>query len=180
MPQAHSEQKALLIIDMQQGMFHGPAKPHHGERILANINTLIQQAHAAATPVFVVRHNGPKGSPIEPGSPMTQLLETLAINLDRDRVFDKHRPNCFQGTELAQWLKDAHVSELVIVGMKTEYCIDTTCRAAADLGFNPVLIADGHTTMDSSMLTAQQIIDHHNLTLSGPFVKLIKTAEYQF
>ena len=96
-----------------------------------------------------------------------------------DRLFDKTRPSCFAGTRLSEWLTEAGVKELVITGMKTQYCIDTTCRAAADLGFQVTLVADGHTCMDTPVLPASQIIAHHNATLNGPFVKLQNTADIQ-
>lgn len=172
--------RALLIIDMQMGLFHGPEKPYDGERVLTNINTLIDRAHQAQAPVFAARHTGPAGSPIEPGSPLTQLLPALHLDNARDRVFDKTRPSCFVGTPLAQWLREANVNELVIVGMKTEFCVDTTCRAAAELGFTPLLVADAHTTMDTPVLSAEAIIAHHNRTLGGPFVKLLSTDDCPF
>lgn len=174
------ERRALLIIDMQEGLFNGPEKPHEGPRILANISELIARARTAGAPVFAARHVGPPGSPIEPGSALTQLLPALAIDQAIDTVFDKQRPSCFSGTRLAQWLADAEARELVIAGMKTEYCVDTTCRAAADLGFQPLLVADAHTTMDTPVLSAASIIEHHNRTLSGPFVKLVHTADCTF
>lgn len=172
--------RALLIVDMQQGLFNGPEKPYEGKRILANVSQLISRAHEAGAPVFAARHTGPKGSPIEPGSALAQLLPDLALDLATDTVFDKTRPNCFAGTGLAQWLGAAGVGELVIAGMKTEYCIDTTCRAAADLGFQPVLAADAHTTVDSPGLPAKAIIEHHNRTLNGPFARLLDTANCRF
>lgn len=171
---------ALLIVDMQEGLFNGPEKPYEGRRVLANINQLISRAREANAPVFAARHTGPNGSPLEPGSPPTQLVPDVAVDAHRDRVFDKGRPNCFIGTRLAEWLTDAEIGELIIAGMKTEYCIDATCRAAADLGFKAVLIADAHTSMDTRVLSAQAIIAHHNLTLNGPFVTLTNTADYQF
>ncbi|BCQ42632.1 hypothetical protein ERHA55_01590 [Erwinia rhapontici] len=64
--------------------------------------------------------------------------------------------------------------------MKTEYCVDTTCRAAADRGFEVVLVSDAHSTTDNAVLTAEQIIAHHNATLSGPFVQLLTTQEIRF
>ena len=72
---------ALLIIDMQVGLFHGPEKPYQGERILANIQRLIAAARANQVPIFAVRHTGPDGSPIAAGSPFWQLLP--ALELDR-------------------------------------------------------------------------------------------------
>lgn len=175
-----SGRRALLIVDMQRGLFNGPDYPYQAERILANINQLIGRAREAGAPIFAARHTGPQGSPIEPGSPLSQLLPDVAVDAERDTVFDKVRPNCFFGTGLADWLSDAGVGELVIVGMKTEYCIDTTCRAAADLAFQPVLVADAHTSMDTPVLPASAIIEHHNLTLNGPFVRLLSTADCHF
>ena len=151
-----------------------------GQRVLAHINRLIAQARKAGAPVFAARHVGPPGSPIEPGSALTQLLKQLTIDPQLDTVFDKHRPNSFIGTGLAERLADANVSELVIAGMKTEYCVDATCRAAADMGFPALLVADAHTSMDTPALPAASIIAHHNLTLNGPFVRLVNTADCSF
>ena len=58
MPEVCSPKRALLVIDMQVGLFHGPERPYDGERVLANINRLIGRAHEAGAPVFAVRHTG--------------------------------------------------------------------------------------------------------------------------
>ena len=160
---------ALLIIDIQVGLLHGPEAPHAGAETLANINRLGQAARSAALPVLAVRHTGPAGSPIAAGSPFWQLAP--------DRVFDKQRPSAFHGTGLDGWLKEDGVQTLIVTGMKTQYCIDTTCRAAADLGYTVVLVSDAHTCMDTPQLTAPQIIAHHNATLAGPFVRLMSSDE---
>ena len=65
---------ALLVIDMQEGLFNGPNKPFDGQRVLANIAGLIAKARKARAPIFAARHVGPPGSLIEPGSPLTHLL----------------------------------------------------------------------------------------------------------
>lgn len=174
------KKRALLIIDMQVGLFNGPDKPHEGVRVLANINRLIEKARQSQIPIFAARHTGPADSPFAPGTPLTQLVPELKIDDSHDKIFDKTRPSCFAGTGLGDWLHQKSIDELVIAGMKTEFFIDTTCRAAADLGFSPVLISDAHTTMDTPILNAPAIIAHHNRTLSGPFVKLISTDEYEF
>jgi len=175
-----SLRRALLIIDMQRGMFDGPEPPHEGERVLAQINQLAARARQASAPIFAARHTGPAGSPIAVGSPTWELLSRLAVDAAHDTVFDKTRPSCFFGTELAAYLAEAGVEELVITGMKTEYCIDATCRAAADLGLRPVLVADAHTCMDTSVLPAASIIAHHNLTLGGAFAQLVAAADCRF
>lgn len=168
---------ALLIIDMQIGLYDGPEKPFERERVLATINQLIQRARAVNAPIFVARHTGPVGSPIEAGSRLWQLWPGLAVDAARDHLFNKTRPSCFFGTDLAQQLAAKQVDELVIVGMKTQFCIDTTCRVAVELGFSVILPEDGHTCMDTSALSAAAIIEHHNETLAGAFVKRVKAMD---
>lgn len=171
---------ALLIIDMQVGLFHGQEKPHEGERLLANIQHLIAQARQQQVPIFAVRHTGPEGSPIAAGSPLWQLLPALALDAEVDTLFNKSRPNAFHGTDLAHHLESAQIDDLYIVGMKSQFCIDSTCRAAADLGFKPLLVADAHSCMDTPALAAQAIIDHHNATLGAACARLIKSAAVTF
>lgn len=175
-----SQHKALLVIDMQNGLFHASPAPFAAESVLANIKQLIALANQAHAPIFFARHTGPDGSPLAESSPLTQLIPELQMNASHDRVFVKRYPNCFRDTELLAALKSADIQELVIVGMKSEYCVDTTCRAAADLGFRVVLIEDGHTSVDNGVLSAEQIIAHHNQTLAGPFVQLVSSAAYDF
>lgn len=172
--------KALLIIDMQNALFYGSENPFNSAEVLANINQLIAKARAAGAPVFAARHTGPAGSPFDPDNPITHLIEELQVEPNSDEVFIKRFPNCFRDTGLHQKLKARDINELVIVGMKTQFCVDTTCRAAADAGYSVVLIADAHTTTDSKVIPAEAIIAHHNDTLSGPFVKTCLTKTYIF
>ena len=168
---------ALLIIDMQTGLYDGPQKPFERERVLATINQLIQRARNANAPIFVARHTGPEGSPIAAGSPLWQLWHGLDVDESRDNLFNKTRPSCFLGTDLAQQLNAAQVNELVIVGMKTQFCLDTTCRVAVELGYSVILPEDGHTCMDTPALSAHAIIEHHNATLAGAFVKRVRAMD---
>lgn len=67
-------ESALLIIDMQEGLFRGPASPHSAEAVLSNVCVLIAKARQAHVPVFFARHTGPDDSPFSEQSPLTQLL----------------------------------------------------------------------------------------------------------
>lgn len=175
-----SSENALLVIDMQQGLFHGPVSPHSADTVLSNICLLIAKARQAQVPVFFARHTGPDDSPFSKQSPLTLLIPEMDVNAERDIVFIKKYPSCFRDTDLNLQLVQRGVKQLVIAGMKTEFCVDTTCRAAKELGFRTVLISDAHTTMDNEHLSANQIIDHHNVTLAGPFVTLSNAADWSF
>lgn len=175
-----SSDKALLVIDMQQGLFRGPVAPHSADSVLENICLLIAKARQDRVPIFFARHTGPDDSPFSEQSPLTQLIAEMDVDAGRDTIFVKKYPSCFRDTTLLHHLEQAGVKQLVIAGMKTEFCVDTTCRAAPERGFKTVLISDAHTTMDSECLSASDIISHHNATLGGPFVTLSTTAEWHF
>jgi nicotinamidase-related amidase len=65
--------------------------------------------------------------------------------------------------------------------MQTEYCIDTNCRDANGLGYEVVLVKDGHTTFDSPVLPGSKIVAHHNQTLgSGGFATLVAAGAVKF
>ncbi|MOA20712.1 Streptothricin hydrolase [compost metagenome] len=170
---------ALLILDMQVGLVHGPDKPWRVEALLNTLNNLLSKARKAGAPIFLARHIGPAGSPIEPGSPMTQLVQELRLQGD-EVVFEKTRPNAFATTDLAARLHACGSQGVVIAGMKSQYCVDSTCRAARDLGFDAVLIADGHTCADTPALKAENIVAHHNATLAGPFCRVVLAENWNF
>ncbi|TWI56540.1 nicotinamidase-related amidase [Pseudomonas duriflava] len=162
----------LLVIDMQVALYNGPVPPFRGEAVLSAINRLIAKARAAEAPIFAVQHTGPIGSPVERGSAGWALIPELEIDPRADTLVDKQAPSCFTGTLLHSWLQAQSVDTLVVTGMKTQYCIDTACRAASALGYQVILAADAHTCMDTEALPAEKIIAHHNVTLAGPFVRL--------
>ncbi|HHA1840456.1 TPA: cysteine hydrolase family protein [Enterobacter asburiae] len=170
---------ALLIIDMQQGLFRGPVFPCSADAVLANIRLLIANARHAQVPIFFARHVGPDDSPFSAQEPLTQLIPELDVK-EQDIIFTKRYPSCFRDTELLRELNQRGIKQLVIAGMKTEFCVDTTSRAAPELGFRTVLISDAHTTMDNAHLSATDIIAHHNSTLAGPFVTLSTASGWNF
>lgn len=170
---------ALLILDIQVGLVHGPEKQWRCEELLETVNALMGKARSAGAPIFLARHIGPAGSPIEPGSPLTMIAQELEL-IGGEVVFEKRRPNAFEMTDLAGKLRSWGATGVVVTGMKTQYCVDSTCRAARDLGFDAVLVADGHTCSDTPLMKAEDIVAHHNATLDGPFCQLVRAEEWSF
>lgn len=170
---------ALLVLDMQVGLVHGPQIPWRCEALLETVNALLDKARNAGAPIFLACHTGPAGSAIEPGSPLTRVVPQLTL-LGGETVFDKQRPNAFAMTGLADDLRACGATGVVITGLKTQYCVDSTCRAARDLGFDAVLVADGHSCSDTPLMKAQDIVAHHNATLDGPFCRLVHAQQWCF
>jgi nicotinamidase-related amidase len=81
---------------------------------------------------------------------------------------------------LKEELEKAGVGKLVLAGMQTELCVDTTCRRAFSLGYESILVKDAHTTFDSTMLKAIQIIEHHNSIWHGRFATLVPVQDIRF
>ncbi len=72
------------------------------------------------------------------------------------------------------------IAKLVVAGIQTECCVDTTCRRASSLGYQTTLVRDAHSTWDSRTLSAAQIITHHNEALDGWFVTPKPSSEIAF
>ena len=77
-------------------------------------------------------------------------------------------------------LERQEISRIVLAGIQTDYCVDTTCRRAYSLGYDVILVQDGHSTWDTEQLKASQIIAHHNEVLGNSFASLTTADEIQF
>ena len=175
--------KALLIIDVQQGLCEGVQCAFESVQVIERINVLSAKARAAAALVVFIQHESKSGY-LGFNSREWQLAQGIEA-VSSDVRLRKTTPDSFHKTELESLLKLNGITELVICGMHTEFCVDTTTRRALALGFPVVLVADAHTTMDNSYLTAKQIIGHHNATLTnissfGPRVRAIDAKDVLF
>lgn len=156
---------ALIVIDVQQGLCEGETACFAHLDTIARINTVAAKCRAAGVPVIFIQHESPSGS-LQFGSDSWQLADGLDQH-PGDICVRKTTSDAFLRTELADTLARLHARELVICGMQTQYCVDTTTRRALALGFPVILIEDGHTTENGPHLSAAQIIAHHNHTLTN-------------
>jgi nicotinamidase-related amidase len=172
--------QALLVIDVQSGMFNGSriAPIHDGELLLGRIQTVLDAARRSGTRVIFVRHSGPSGHLLETGTANWQIHPLLAPR-DDEAIIDKRTPDAFHDTTLVTELSAARVKRLIVVGAQSEVCVDTTCRRAFTLGFDVTLVSDAHGTWDNDTLTAGQIICHTNQTLAGWFVRTVNAADIE-
>lgn len=162
----------LVIIDVQVAMFSVPTLPlYNGDELIENLRYLLAGARSAGTPVFFVQHTGSDAGLFGQGKP-TWEIDPRIKPLANEVVISKRTPDSFHETPLCEELQKRAVRKLVLAGCQTEFCVDTTCRRAFSLGYAPVLVEDAHSTFDSEILTALQIIKHHNGILGGSFAQL--------
>ncbi len=174
-------QSALLIIDVQRALCEGQYEVFEAQRVIERINALTATARSANVLVVFIQHEAEDG-PLQHGSDGWRL----AAGIIRDRsdvLLRKTTPDSFLRTGLERLLKANTVNRLIICGLQTEYCVDTTTRRALALGYPVVLVSDAHSTLSNEHLSAAQIIAHHNVTLSsissfGPRVQLMTTSAF--
>jgi len=171
---------AVLVIDVQRGLFEPAPQPFEAQQTVQRINALTARARAAGVPVGVILHER-EGSALAHQSEGWQPVAQLDVD-PGDRLIRKTTPDSFLRTELGAWLAGLGVQRLVICGYASEFCVDTTTRRAAALGFEVELAADAHTTHDKPHATAAQIRAHHNATLPGitsfgPRIRALPSAE---
>lgn len=171
---------ALLIIDVQQGLCEGEHDAYESREVIARINTVSAKARAAGAVVIFVQHESNAGY-LEYGTPAWRLADGLHVE-PSDLHIRKTTPDSFLNTELSTVLAERAVGNLVICGMHTEFCVDTTTRRALALGYPVILVGDAHTTEGNEHLPAALVIRHHNLTLSnissfGPRVRVVSTQD---
>lgn len=155
---------ALLIIDVQRALCSGDYEVFESRRVIDRINHVLQLARRSQAPVILIQHEEP-GGPLEFGAEGWQLDPDLQA-LPTDIRIRKKTPDSFHHTELQATLQTLGVQQLVICGLQSDFCVDTTTRRALALGYPVTLVADGHSTVDRGALTAAQITAHHNVTLS--------------
>jgi nicotinamidase-related amidase len=175
--------QALLVIDVQHVLFNGQRRPFEADEVIDRINALTARAREAGVPVVLVQHEYP-GSPMEYGSENWQFVKNLVI-LPGDVTVPKSSPDSFLRTNLGKLLQQWETEQVVVCGYASEFCVDTTVRRAAALGYSVALASDAHTTHDKEHASGAQIRAHHNATLPnmtsfGVKIAAIPCAEITF
>ena len=170
---------ALMVVDVQQGMFAVPSPLYRGEEVVRCIAGLLERARAEGVPVVHIQHDGGPGHVLAKGSPGWPHHPMTAPRAG-EMVVEKRHSSAFHDTDLHRRLSDAGIDHLVVAGMQTEMCVDSACRGAAALDYRVVLVADAHTTYDTPVLGAGLIIAHHNRLLSRAFVELVEARQVSF
>ena len=156
---------ALLVIDIQREYFDpdGPAFVEHAADIVANVNLLIDAFRAHRLPIVFMKHeHRPDGSdagrmgdfsaPDEDdsfvaGTPRVELIGELHVRPD-DIVVVKRRYSSFLGTDLEAILRTASVRSVVICGLMTSFCCETTARDAHGRDYEGLFVADANEGPD--------------------------------
>lgn len=171
---AQASRSALLVIDVQQGLFRKSTPIYQAERLLTNIEMLVARAHAAGTPVVYVQHASDKVLPY--GSADWQLHPRLKP-FPGDLRVEKQHGDAFEETTLQSELAAAGIDRVVAAGLVTHGCVKATCLGAKARGYAVVLAADGHSSYSKD---AARLIEEWHARLSAAGVEVQPAQEIVF
>ena len=153
---------AVLVIDVQVGLFCASPPPFEAGPVIERINSVSAKARAAAVPIILVQHDGPpEGDWLVPQSPGWQLHPDLQRE-PGDLILRKTTGDGFYETDLEKTLRRRGIRRLLLMGYATDFCIDATLRNAVSKDFEVLVVSDAHTTDDAPTLKAAEIRAHFN------------------
>jgi nicotinamidase-related amidase len=142
--------RALLVIDMQRAFddldFWGATTNPACE---GNVAALIGAWQASGEPIVVVRHDSTsEGSPLAPGNPGNALVDPVAA-VEPALFVTKNVNSAFYGDpDLHAWLQQNGITQVVLCGIQTNMCVETTARMAGNLGYDVTVALDATRTFD--------------------------------
>jgi nicotinamidase-related amidase len=187
---------ALIVIDVQESFRQRESwAANSNPAIVDRVSDLVAWSRAEGNPVYWVLHAEPgTGTVFDPASGFVRLMDGL-VPAEPEPVLTKTAHNAFTTTNLQRLLTERGVSELVIAGIRTEQCCETTARIGSDLGYRVTFVTDATATTplphwdapeaaslaevlaDPRTLSAQDVTVRTEYVLAGRFARIASTAE---
>jgi nicotinamidase-related amidase len=187
---------ALVVIDVQESFRQRPLwQAVSNPEIVTRVQRLVDAARATGDAVVWVLHTEPgSGGVFDPASEHVRLMDGLAP-APGEPVLTKTSRNAFTTTNLQQLLTGRGIRDLVICGIQTEQCCETTARLAADFGYDVTFVTDATATFpiphrdapsgrtvaemlaDPRTLSTGDIVTRTEYALAGRFATIRSTAE---
>ena len=144
---ARLAEAAVVMIDCQNTYRSGVMELVGVEPALAQGRTLLDRARDAGTPIIHIQHDSGDGSPFDIRAEIGQIAEPVAPQGD-EPVIVKHKPNSFFETDLDAQLKALGRGQVIFAGFMTHMCVNSTARAAFNLGYKATVVAGATATRD--------------------------------
>ncbi|HFU4203300.1 TPA: cysteine hydrolase family protein [Streptococcus suis] len=157
---------ALLVIDVQN--MPVAEQPFAIEERLILWKDSLTLARQAGIDIIHIRHHDQY---MEEGTPDWEI-HSVVTPIENEKIFDKTFNSAFKETGLHAYLQEKEIEQLIIMGMATNFCIDTTIKVAFELGYKVAVIKDGTTTGYSGQLDTKDLIDHYQNIWSWNFAQV--------
>ncbi|WP_026883445.1 cysteine hydrolase family protein [Clostridium akagii] len=174
----------LILIDIQNEYFQGgKSELNHTIETANRAKVILDFFRKNSLHVFHVKHivSGNKAKAFLQDS-IGAEINYLVTPREDEKVFIKHVPNSFFETGLDKTISDNNINHIVVCGMMTHMCIDTTVRYAKELGLIVTLIEDACTTKDltrnGNTIPAEIVQATYMASLDGMFAKVMTAEEF--
>ena len=147
----------LIVIDMQKGILNEDLYDLKG--VLENVAKVIDAAINSGTEVIYVKHDDGPGSGFTFGDEDFEIAEEIAP-ANGEKVFVKTVPSCFSNKEFAAYLEGTKDDALMIVGLQTDFCIDSTIKSAAERGYRVIVPKGTNSTFDNPYMTGEKTCEY--------------------
>jgi nicotinamidase-related amidase len=183
--------RALLVIDVQESFRHGPLwSAISNPGIAGDVGSLVDGVRANGDLVVWVLHSEPgSGTAFDPASGYVRYMDPLTPQVGEPQL-TKTSHNAFTTTNLQQLLTQQGITEVIICGIRTEQCCETTARVASDLGYQVTYVTEATATSpiahrvapagqtveellaDPRTLPASAVIERTEYALAGRFATI--------
>ncbi len=174
------ERSALLVIDIQDSFKATPRwERRSSPKFEENVDRLVQSYRAAGLPVIFFLHTD-SDEGFATDSPYFKLMDFL-VRHDDEPLLLKNTRNAFTSTNLQELLREKGVERLVITGISTEQCCETTTRLAADLGYDVDFVTEATMTFPivnpetGEELSTDEILRRTEFVLRRRFARIATT-----
>lgn len=162
---------ALIVIDVQQGLFNKTTKVFKEEELIRTINSLIKKFRDKRSSIIFIRHTNK--SILKENSAEWQIHSELDCR-DSDVIINKTKSNVFDEEILPNFLKQNNISTIVITGLVTHGCIKAACLGGLKFCNKVVLVENGHSSFNKK---AESLIDEWNNKLSYEGIQVVNAKE---
>lgn len=149
----------LLVVDTQNLITH--SELYQFQRFESNVKKLIEAARSSAVEVIFVRHDDGKGAELTKGTAAFEIYDGFAPELG-EMIFDKFVNSAFKQTGLLEYLRRKNESEVIVVGLQSDYCIDATIKCGFEHGFKMIVPEYANSTFDNAFMTSEQSYKYYN------------------
>lgn len=169
---------AVIVIDLQTGMFDGVAEPpiHDADGLTRRTRAVLAWARSTGCKIAFIRHDGAPADSLAPGKPGWAVWAALGQAAD-EPTFSKSVGDAFSNPELGAWVSGAGARRVILLGAQTDQCVAATVGGALARGLGVTVVGDAHGTWDWGGETADQIIERHNRQFEAAGATVVTTAQ---
>ena len=176
--------KGLIIVDVQNDYFNGGnMELVNMEAAADNCRQLLDEFRNSSAPIFHIQHLATREGAtfFVPGTSGCEIHHSVKP-LEGEIILTKNYPNSFRDTGLDQKLRESGISNIVVCGAMSHMCIDTTVRAAFDLGYSCEVISDACATRDlefeGKTIDSSDVHASFMAALMAPFASVTTTRAF--